>query len=123
MIGFISWDGFILMYLIRVYDDVVPRLNQWRDAGKKIYIYSSGSVPAQKLLVGYSDKGDLTPVRRDMDDHDHRVLMFSMLHSTFLATLTHPLVSRWKHPRIPVLQRRLIKILQESCLSVTTSKV
>ncbi|CDH51237.1 enolase-phosphatase e1 [Lichtheimia corymbifera JMRC:FSU:9682] len=44
-----------------VYDDVVPRLNQWRDAGKKICIYSSGSVPAQKLLVGYSDKGDLMP--------------------------------------------------------------
>ncbi|CDS10961.1 hypothetical protein LRAMOSA03226 [Lichtheimia ramosa] len=44
-----------------VYDDVVPRLNQWRDAGKNICIYSSGSVPAQKLLVGYSDKGDLTP--------------------------------------------------------------
>lgn len=105
-----------------MYDDVVPRLNQWRDAGKKIYIYSSGSVPAQKLLVGYSDKGDLTPVRRDMDDHDYHVLR-SMLYSTFLATLTHLLVSRWKHPRIPVLQRRLIKILQESCLSVTTSKV
>ncbi|KAI9018598.1 2,3-diketo-5-methylthio-1-phosphopentane phosphatase [Phycomyces nitens] len=43
----------------QVYDDVVPALNKWRDSGKKIYIYSSGSVPAQKLLVGYSDKGNL----------------------------------------------------------------
>ncbi|KAG1089832.1 hypothetical protein G6F42_019870 [Rhizopus arrhizus] len=42
-----------------VYDDVVPALDQWKAAGKKIYIYSSGSVPAQKLLVGYSTKGDL----------------------------------------------------------------
>ncbi|KAK4518135.1 uncharacterized protein ATC70_001486 [Mucor velutinosus] len=42
-----------------VYDDVVPALDQWKVAGKKIYIYSSGSVPAQKLLVGYSTKGDL----------------------------------------------------------------
>lgn len=42
-----------------VYDDVVPVLDQWKAAGKKIYIYSSGSVPAQKLLVGYSTKGDL----------------------------------------------------------------
>ncbi|RUP45889.1 HAD-like domain-containing protein [Jimgerdemannia flammicorona] len=42
-----------------VYDDVVPALNRWRDAGVKIYIYSSGSVPAQKLLFGYSDKGNL----------------------------------------------------------------
>ncbi|RCI04536.1 hypothetical protein CU098_013107, partial [Rhizopus stolonifer] len=43
-----------------VYDDVVPALDQWKASGKQIYIYSSGSVPAQKLLVGYSTKGDLT---------------------------------------------------------------
>ncbi|KAL1936751.1 hypothetical protein VTP01DRAFT_885 [Rhizomucor pusillus] len=42
-----------------IYDDVLPRLDQWRADGKKIYIYSSGSVPAQKLLVGYSVKGNL----------------------------------------------------------------
>ncbi|KAI8879589.1 2,3-diketo-5-methylthio-1-phosphopentane phosphatase [Backusella circina FSU 941] len=42
-----------------VYDDVIPRLEKWKADGKKIYIYSSGSVPAQKLIVGYSDKGDL----------------------------------------------------------------
>ncbi|KAI7897819.1 2,3-diketo-5-methylthio-1-phosphopentane phosphatase [Cokeromyces recurvatus] len=43
-----------------VYDDVTPVLDKWKAEGKKIYIYSSGSVPAQKLLVGYSTKGDLT---------------------------------------------------------------
>ena len=37
-------------------------MDQWKAAGKKIYIYSSGSVPAQKLLVGYSTKGDLMSV-------------------------------------------------------------
>ncbi|KAI9353107.1 2,3-diketo-5-methylthio-1-phosphopentane phosphatase [Pilaira anomala] len=42
-----------------VYDDVVPALEKWKAAGKTIYIYSSGSVPAQKLLVGYTTKGDL----------------------------------------------------------------
>ncbi|KAL1918686.1 uncharacterized protein VTP21DRAFT_2708 [Calcarisporiella thermophila] len=42
-----------------IYNDVVPALEKWREQGKKIYIYSSGSVPAQKLLFGYSDKGDL----------------------------------------------------------------
>lgn len=45
-----------------IYDDVLPRLDQWRADGKKIYIYSSGSVPAQKLLVGYSVKGNLLKV-------------------------------------------------------------
>lgn len=38
---------------------MIPRLEKWKADGKKIYIYSSGSVPAQKLIVGYSDKGDL----------------------------------------------------------------
>ena len=27
-----------------------------------LYVYSSGSVQAQKLLFGYSDEGDLTPL-------------------------------------------------------------
>ncbi|RUS18989.1 HAD-like domain-containing protein [Endogone sp. FLAS-F59071] len=49
----------MLIGIDSVYDDVVPALNRWRDTGAKIYIYSSGSVPAQKLLFGYSDKGDL----------------------------------------------------------------
>ncbi|KXS16513.1 2,3-diketo-5-methylthio-1-phosphopentane phosphatase [Gonapodya prolifera JEL478] len=31
----------------------------WKAKGKKIYIYSSGSVAAQNLLFAYSDKGDL----------------------------------------------------------------
>ncbi|CAH0400469.1 unnamed protein product [Chilo suppressalis] len=45
-----------------VYDDVLPALEQWRATeGQKIYIYSSGSVDAQKLLFGQSLAGDLLP--------------------------------------------------------------
>ncbi|KAF9965871.1 hypothetical protein BGZ70_003916 [Mortierella alpina] len=42
-----------------LYEDVVPAFDQWKDEGKKLYIYSSGSIPAQKLLFGHSEKGDL----------------------------------------------------------------
>ncbi|KAM4810317.1 enolase-phosphatase E1 isoform 2-T2 [Rhinophrynus dorsalis] len=42
-----------------VYEDVVPAIKEWRKAGIKLYIYSSGSVEAQKLLFGYSIEGDL----------------------------------------------------------------
>ncbi|XP_031558435.1 enolase-phosphatase E1-like [Actinia tenebrosa] len=42
-----------------VYDDVVPALEEWTSSRIKVYIYSSGSVEAQKLLFKYSDKGDL----------------------------------------------------------------
>lgn len=45
-----------------VYDDVLPALEQWRSVeGQKIYIYSSGSVQAQKLLFGMSSSGDMLP--------------------------------------------------------------
>ncbi|KAF7731645.1 Enolase-phosphatase E1 [Apophysomyces ossiformis] len=59
--GFMWKDGYLSGELLgQVYDDVVPALDTWRAAGKKIYIYSSGSIAAQKLLVGYTNKGDLS---------------------------------------------------------------
>lgn len=45
-----------------VYDDAARNLRQWHEQGIKLYVYSSGSVHAQKLLFGYSDAGDLTPL-------------------------------------------------------------
>ena len=45
-----------------VYDDAVRRLREWQDQGLALYVYSSGSVHAQKLLFGYSRSGDLTPL-------------------------------------------------------------
>jgi enolase-phosphatase E1 len=43
-----------------VFDDVPLQLERWYQDGIKLYVYSSGSVPAQKLLFGYSIDGDLT---------------------------------------------------------------
>jgi len=45
-----------------VYADAVQRLRAWHAAGLRLYVFSSGSVQAQKLLFGYSDYGDLTPL-------------------------------------------------------------
>jgi enolase-phosphatase E1 len=45
-----------------VYDDAVSNLRKWAAQGIELYVYSSGSVAAQKLLFGYSDAGDLTPL-------------------------------------------------------------
>lgn len=42
-----------------VYDDVVDALQTWKQRGTPVYIYSSGSVEAQKLLFEHSDQGDL----------------------------------------------------------------
>lgn len=44
-----------------VYEDAVRGLERWRAAGLKLYVFSSGSVQAQKLLFAHTDYGDLTP--------------------------------------------------------------
>ncbi len=45
-----------------IYDDAAEALRRWHRAGKKLYVYSSGSVPAQKLIFGHTKFGDLTPL-------------------------------------------------------------
>ncbi|WP_022948024.1 acireductone synthase [Methylohalobius crimeensis] len=45
-----------------VYPDAVAQLKAWHDAGICLYVFSSGSVAAQKLLFGHTRWGDLTPL-------------------------------------------------------------
>jgi len=45
-----------------VFPDVPRAFRRWKAEEKLIAIYSSGSVLAQKLLFGYTDHGDLTPL-------------------------------------------------------------
>lgn len=44
-----------------VYTDAADYLQRWHDRGLRLFVYSSGSVKAQKLIFGYSEAGDLTP--------------------------------------------------------------
>ncbi|MFT0211165.1 acireductone synthase [Pseudomonas sp. F1_0610] len=43
-----------------LYPDVLPVLEQWAAQGIALYVYSSGSVQAQKLLFSCSEQGDIT---------------------------------------------------------------
>jgi enolase-phosphatase E1 len=43
-----------------VYEDAYQLMMQWQAQGLPLYIFSSGSVQAQKLLYGFSDFGDMT---------------------------------------------------------------
>ncbi|UYB50588.1 acireductone synthase [Xanthomonas sp. AM6] len=47
-------------YRAHFYPDAAQALQGWHAAGLPLYVYSSGSVPAQKQFFGYSDAGDLT---------------------------------------------------------------
>lgn len=49
-------------YRGHVYVDAVCRLKEWREQGIALYIFSSGSVYAQKLLFRHTEYGDLTPL-------------------------------------------------------------
>ena len=61
--GMIWKDGYANgEYRAHVYPEVAARLRAWHDAGKRLYVYSSGSVPAQKLFFAHTDAGDLGPL-------------------------------------------------------------
>ena len=45
-----------------VYPDAVEALQRWHAAGYQLFVYSSGSIQAQKLIFGCSEVGDLTPL-------------------------------------------------------------
>lgn len=45
-----------------VYPDTPEYLRRWHAEGLKLYVYSSGSVEAQKLIFGHTEYGDLQPL-------------------------------------------------------------
>ena len=49
-------------FTAHVYPDAPPQLQAWHATGHPLYVYSSGSVAAQKLFFGHSDAGDLLPL-------------------------------------------------------------
>lgn len=60
--GMIWHDGFVGGALrAEVYEDVLPALQRWTQAGRDVRIYSSGSVAAQKLFFGHTVVGNLLP--------------------------------------------------------------
>ena len=60
-----------------IYPDVPPVLRRWHAAGVPLYVYSSGSEAAQKLIFGYSDAGDLAG-------------LFGQFFDTRIGTKRHP---------------------------------
>lgn len=50
------------------YPDAVEHLRRWQASGIDLYVYSSGSVHAQRLLFGHTEQGDLTPLFSDYFD-------------------------------------------------------
>jgi len=61
--GLIWADGYRSGELVGdLYEDAANKLRQWRNDGIALYVFSSGSVLAQKLLFGYTRYGDFNPL-------------------------------------------------------------
>ncbi len=61
--GLIWRDGYASgAYRAHVYPEVAAKLHEWKRRGLALYVYSSGSVPAQRLFFAHSEAGDLTPL-------------------------------------------------------------
>jgi enolase-phosphatase E1 len=45
-----------------VYPDAVEALKRWHQDGYQLFVYSSGSIQAQRLIFGCSEAGDLSPL-------------------------------------------------------------
>ena len=59
--GMIWSDGYRgADFTAHIYPDAAAQLRDWHAAGLPLAVYSSGSVPAQKLFFGHTDAGDLT---------------------------------------------------------------
>jgi enolase-phosphatase E1 len=61
--GLIWAEGYAKTGLLgHVYPDVPAVLQTWNAAGIELYVYSSGSIVAQKVLFAHTFAGDLTPL-------------------------------------------------------------
>ncbi|MGW2050169.1 acireductone synthase [Streptomyces sp. NPDC001858] len=70
--GVIWAEGFARGDLVsHFYDDVVPALRAWHAAGVRLYVYSSGSVSAQRAWFANSPEGDLTSLVSGLYDTEN----------------------------------------------------
>ena len=61
--GLMWRDGYLQNeYQSHIYPDAALALAQWHSTGYHLYVYSSGSIPAQKLFFSHSQSGNLLPL-------------------------------------------------------------
>ncbi len=73
-----------------MYADAVKNLRRWQKNGVDLYVYSSGSVGAQKLLFGHSDAGDLRPLFKGYFDTQIGSKMESASYSNIASSMGQP---------------------------------
>ncbi|QMW14421.1 MULTISPECIES: acireductone synthase [Pseudoalteromonas] len=70
-----------------LYPDAYAFLNAQKQAGRSLYVYSSGSVKAQHLIFQYSDYGDVRPLFSDYFDTKVGAKQEQSAYNTIIAVL------------------------------------
>ncbi|KAK5172525.1 enolase-phosphatase E1 [Saxophila tyrrhenica] len=65
-----------------LFDDVVPKLKEWKKAGVELAIYSSGSVFAQKLLFGHVQVSNASSAMAESQTEDLQSLISDWFDTT-----------------------------------------
>ena len=73
-----------------VYDDAVRALRKWHASGLALYVYSSGSIEAQKLLFSHTPHGDLLPLFSGYFDTTTGPKLESRSYETIVSSLQLP---------------------------------
>lgn len=73
-----------------VYADAVRALQKWHAGGLALYVYSSGSIEAQKLLFSHTPQGDLQPLFSGYFDTTTGPKLESRSYETIVRSLQLP---------------------------------
>jgi enolase-phosphatase E1 len=73
-----------------VYEDAVLGLRKWHASGLRLYVYSSGSIAAQRLLFSHTPHGDLLPLFSGYFDTTTGSKLESASYGKIADTLTLP---------------------------------
>jgi enolase-phosphatase E1 len=73
-----------------VYDDAVQALRNWHARGLALYVYSSGSIEAQKLLFAHTPHGDLQPLFSGFFDTTTGPKLEALSYETIVRSLQLP---------------------------------
>ena len=73
-----------------IYEDAVRALRKWRAGGLALYVYSSGSIEAQKLLFSHTPHGDLQPLFSGYFDTTTGPKLESRSYETIVRSLQLP---------------------------------
>jgi enolase-phosphatase E1 len=73
-----------------LFPDVKPALERWVQEGRKVYIFSSGSVLAQELIFRYSNEGDLTKLVSGYFDTTTGAKREPSSYQSIAASIGHP---------------------------------